>query len=201
MKKQNVLFVDDDQNVTEAIQRNLRRINCNILRAGSAKEAMIVMEQEDCHVVVSDERMPVISGTEFLVWVKNNYPKSLRIMLSGEVGLGGAVRAINEAALYLFIPKPVPPLLLSLIVSRGLEHYSLREAAACLLQDYQKNKRIMDTLSTNENEALVRAREYLLSGQGVEQGGSDKIVNYEELSDSNALVAHIADLFPRLQES
>ena len=189
----NVLFVDDEQTVTEAIARNLRRVSCTILRAGSAKEAMIIMEQEPVQVLVSDERMPGMTGTELLMWAKENHPKTLRLMLSGETGLGGAVRAISETDLYLFIPKPVAPLLLSLIVSRALEFYALRDATGTLLQNHLRERTIVEVLKSQRPEIYEEIIMSMRSGStGVEVAGN---VTYDDLSDAKALTAHVERLF------
>ncbi len=107
MKNPVVLCVDDEPNVLEALYRELRKDGYNILLAGSAEEALEVMKSNRVDVIVSDELMPGMGGNSLLQWIKEDYPGTTRIMLTGhynesEVTLG----AINRAEVFRLLPKP-----------------------------------------------------------------------------------------------
>ena len=103
----NVLFVDDEPALLQCFVRALRGEPYGVLTAKSPKEALAIMETESVDVVVSDERMPGGSGSAFLTRVRELFPRVIRIMLTGDAGLDGAIRAIQDGKLYRFLSKPV----------------------------------------------------------------------------------------------
>ncbi len=104
---QRILFVDDDARVTDAIRRALhKRVPWEILTVNSPVEALELLRRQSVDVVVSDERMPGMTGSEFLSQVAREHPDAMRIILTGEARLDAAIRAINEAGIYRFLTKP-----------------------------------------------------------------------------------------------
>lgn len=101
-----VLIVDDQPEVTRAIHRALYKEPYDLLCANSANEALDMMTRQTVDVVISDEKMPGISGTEFLRQVSEKYPRTVRMMLTGNANLGETVRAINEGKVYHYFTKP-----------------------------------------------------------------------------------------------
>jgi EAL domain-containing protein (putative c-di-GMP-specific phosphodiesterase class I)/CheY-like chemotaxis protein len=102
-----VLLVDDDLRVTEALRRTLRGVaSWEVSTANSAREALVLLEQGRFDAVISDERMPEMSGSELLREVRQRWPDTVRIILTGEASLDSAIRAINEAEIYRFLTKP-----------------------------------------------------------------------------------------------
>ncbi|MEO7433268.1 MAG: EAL domain-containing protein [Dokdonella sp.] len=101
-----LLLVDDEENILHALKRTLRRDGYEIHTANSAREGLQVLARTPIAVIVSDERMPEMTGSEFLGRVKNLYPDTLRIMLSGFTDLKVVTAAINEGAIYKFLTKP-----------------------------------------------------------------------------------------------
>jgi DNA-binding NtrC family response regulator len=104
-----ILLVDDEPHVTDALSRHFTKRQFLIRKATSAAEAYRILEHHRVDVVVSDERMPGESGTEFLANVRSRYPNTIRIILSGQASLEAAVRAINEGEVYRFFLKPCNP--------------------------------------------------------------------------------------------
>jgi two-component system probable response regulator PhcQ len=78
----------------------------NILCADSAEEALPILAREQVDVVISDEKMPGMSGSEFLSLVRQEYPDTIRIILTGYGSLESAIRAINEGEIYRLFTKP-----------------------------------------------------------------------------------------------
>lgn len=101
-----LLLVDDEENVLSSLKRVLRRGGYRILTAGSAAEAFEVLAIHDVQVIISDQRMPVMSGTAFLRRVKDLYPNTVRMVLSGYTELNSVTEAINQGAIYKFLTKP-----------------------------------------------------------------------------------------------
>ncbi|MCC6073194.1 EAL domain-containing protein [Massilia sp. GCM10020059] len=101
-----LLIVDDDINALAALHRLFRRDNYKILTAVSPAEGFDLLAQHQVQVIVCDQRMPFMSGTEFLSRVKEMYPDTVRIILAGETGLQAVLDSINSGAIYRFYTKP-----------------------------------------------------------------------------------------------
>ena len=120
-----ILFVDDEENVLKAMLRIFRRENYMLLTAGSAAQALEIIKQEPVQVIISDYRMPGMSGADLLRQIKALYPQTIRIMLTGYADVNAIMGAINEGAVYKFITKPWNDDDLRLTVSLALEQYDL----------------------------------------------------------------------------
>lgn len=112
---------------TRALQRLLARL-------APAGEALAVLAREPVDVVVSDERMPGMSGSHFLAAVRRQYPETIRMMLTGQATLEAAVRAINEGEIYRFFTKPCNPEDLRTTIRQALEQKARAAHQAALLE-------------------------------------------------------------------
>jgi DNA-binding NtrC family response regulator len=101
-----ILLVDDEESIRSALHRVFKSNNFQVVEAESGQAALDVLEHTAVDVIVSDQRMPGMSGTELLTKVKNTYPHIGRIMLSGQSDFDDLCDAINEANIYQFLPKP-----------------------------------------------------------------------------------------------
>lgn len=121
-----ILFVDDELNVLRAMQRIFRQENYTLLTAQSGAAALDLLEKKQpVHVVISDHRMPGMTGAELLKRVKARYPATIRIMLTGFADVDAVMGAVNEGAVYKFITKPWNDDDLRLTVSLALEQFDL----------------------------------------------------------------------------
>ena len=138
-----ILFVDDEENVLKALQRIFRRENYTVLIARSGPEALELLTEEPVHVVISDHRMPGMTGAELLRKIKSLYPQTIRIMLTGFADVNAIMGAVNEGAVYKFITKPWNDEDLRLTVSLALEQYDLiQENKSLKSQQKAQNKKI-----------------------------------------------------------
>ncbi|MCB9726028.1 MAG: EAL domain-containing protein [Spirochaetaceae bacterium] len=101
-----ILFVDDEPSVVKNLSLLLRNEPWEVLTATSGAEALSLLREKPCDVVVSDERMPEMSGAEFLSHVYRDFPDTTRIILSGQASLDATIRAINDAGIFRFLTKP-----------------------------------------------------------------------------------------------
>ena len=101
-----LLLVDDEPNVLNALQRQFFREGYRILTAPNALEALELLALNQVHVVISDQRMPGMTGTEFLSRVKDLYPETVRMVLSGTTDLETVTQAINRGAISRYFVKP-----------------------------------------------------------------------------------------------
>lgn len=119
-----VLFVDDEREVTEGIRRALRRERFRIYTANSVPEAQTVLARESVQVVVSDEKMPGTSGSQFLVGLRSDRPEVTRILLTGQGDLNTVQSALNEAEIFRFLTKPCRPEKLRASVEDALDAHA-----------------------------------------------------------------------------
>jgi two-component system, probable response regulator PhcQ len=150
-----ILLVDDEVNVTEALKRSYRREPYTFVTATSAEAAQQILASQHVDVVVSDEQMPGMSGSEFLSKVRAQYPHTIRMILSGQASLEAAVRAINEGEVYRFFLKPCNPTDLLFTIQRALAHKQLEEQSRKLLREFQRQAAILDKLK-HTGEDLLR---------------------------------------------
>src|SRR5262245_12425657 len=115
-----ILLVDDDANITTSLKLALRREPFQITCANSGAQALELLGKELFDVVVSDERMPGMQGSELLALVRAKHPDVIRIILSGQASVEAAIRAINAAEIYRFLIKPHPPEELALTIWEAL---------------------------------------------------------------------------------
>jgi len=101
-----LLLLDDEENVLRSLVRLFRRDGYRILAAGNVRDAFDLLAINDVQVILSDQRMSDMSGTEFLGRVKMLYPDTIRLVLSGYTDLNTVTDAINRGAIYRFLTKP-----------------------------------------------------------------------------------------------
>jgi diguanylate cyclase (GGDEF)-like protein len=105
-RQRTLLLVDDEPNILSALKRQLRGTGLRILTAPGGKEGLALLESETIDVIVSDQRMPGMTGVDFLRAVKTSHPDTVRIVLSGFTELQSVTDAVNEGAIYKFLTKP-----------------------------------------------------------------------------------------------
>ncbi|WP_240125267.1 EAL domain-containing protein [Thermomonas alba] len=101
-----LLLLDDEENVLRSLVRLLRRDGYRLLTASSVNEAFDLLARNDVQVIVSDQRMPDMSGTEFLGRVRDMYPDTIRLALSGYTDVNTISEAVNQGAVFRFLLKP-----------------------------------------------------------------------------------------------
>ncbi len=133
---QTLLLVDEDDAVLAALARLLRADGYQILTATSAAEAFDLLARHDVQVVLCDQPMPGMSGTEFFDCIKDMYPTTFRIALSGRADLESILRAINGGAIYRFYTKPWDDASLRMNVRDAFRHHArLHGAEAAAAHD------------------------------------------------------------------
>lgn len=128
-----ILIVDDEINVTEAIKRVFIEEPYTIITANSPNKALEILEKERVKLVISDEKMPEMSGSEFLSIVRNKHPHIIRVILTGYASLNSAIKAINDGEIYRYLTKPWDEIQLKLVVRDAIDKYNLEEENRTLL--------------------------------------------------------------------
>jgi len=104
--ERSLLFVDDEPNLIAALKRSMRYKGYKLFVAGNAAEAFEILATNEIGVILCDQRMPGMSGTEFLSRVKQMYPDIVRMVLSGYTDLQSVTDAVNHGAIFKFLTKP-----------------------------------------------------------------------------------------------
>jgi len=129
-----VLLIDDDENVLFGLQRALRKEPYQLLTARSGDEAMMILKNREVDVIVVDEVIPGVSGSDLLAWTAENAPDTIRIMLTGNASTAIAIRAINEGRVYNFFTKPCDDVQLAIAIRKAIEHRELMTENRRLLE-------------------------------------------------------------------
>ena len=152
-----ILCVDDEENILNSLKRLLRKEAYRLLTAPSGEEGLKVLEKNEVHLVISDQRMPQMSGTEFLAVVRERYPNAIRIVLTGYTEVDAITESINRGHVYKFFLKPWNDQSLQLEIRQALEQYELIQANRELHEKVMEQNEELTTI--NENlEALVHER-------------------------------------------
>ena len=106
--KYTLLIVDDEPDVCDSVHDLLRR-EFRVLKAHSGQEGFRLMQEEEVHIIMTDQRMPQVSGVELLTKVKARNPHAVRMLFTGYADLESIIAAINQGHVYQFLKKPWQP--------------------------------------------------------------------------------------------
>jgi DNA-binding NtrC family response regulator len=145
-----ILLVDDETNVVSSLKRALMDEPYNIFTASSGVEGLSILKENRIKLVISDEKMPGMSGSEFLSAVKKLFPDAIRIILTGHASIQAAMTAINKGEIYRFFAKPWNEIELKLAIRSAIEKYDLEE----------ENKRLLKTVKRQASEIQQLEKSY-----------------------------------------
>lgn len=150
--KVNILYVDDEVNNLVAFKAGFRRVY-NIFTAESAAEGVKILENNDIQIVITDQRMPVTTGIEFLEQIMPKYPDPIRILLTGYADINAVIDAINRGQVYRYVQKPWMEEDLRINIDKAIEVYNLRK----------ENRELTEKLIEANGQLEFIARQSLLS--------------------------------------
>ncbi|MDP2810366.1 MAG: response regulator [Rhodocyclaceae bacterium] len=178
MSERTLLLVDDEESILSSLNRLLRPDGYRILRAGGGRQALELLAANPVGVIISDQRMPEMTGTELFSRVKELYPDTVRIVLSGYTELNSITDAINRGAIYKFLTKPWDDDLLRANVDEAFRRYEMK----------QENQRLTEELQA-ANEALSVLNRDL--EQRVEEKTREAVRNLNILRVSQDILDHL----------
>lgn len=152
-----ILIVDDEDNALSALKRLLRKEPYKIHVASNGQEALEMLELIACKVVITDLRMPEISGLELIQQLKTKHPDIIRVILSGTEDIAMIIDAINAGEVFRFISKPVEPELLKRIIKDCIDYYFLKTERRYLQAQLELNNKQLSW----SNESLAAMTEEL----------------------------------------
>lgn len=138
-----ILFVDDEANILSSLKRLFRPLGYQIFTAEGGEQGLAIMASERVDLVVSDMRMPEMNGAQFLEKVRERWPDTVRILLTGYAEMGATIDAINKGQIYRYVSKPWDDNDITLIVKHGLQQKML-----------EREKQRLEELTNKQNEEL-----------------------------------------------
>lgn len=148
----NVLYVDDEINNLNSFKATYRR-DFKVYTANSGPEALKLIKEVNFQVIITDQRMPEMTGVEFLIEVLKESPDAIRILLTGYSDINAVIDAVNKGQIYYYVNKPWDEQQLRIIINNAYEIYALRE----------KNKILMEKLMISNDQMEFLLRQKLLS--------------------------------------
>jgi putative nucleotidyltransferase with HDIG domain len=155
-----VVFVDDEVNILRALQRLLRHEPFEVLTASRPADALELIARSGAQVVVSDQRMPEMSGVDLLAAVRERHPGVVRVMLTGNHEMDVAVDAVNRGEIYRLITKPWSDEELRTTLHQAFEQWDLRQEIRRLNHvTREQNLRLQDLNRTLEEKVRDRTKQ------------------------------------------
>ena len=149
-----VLFIDDEVQNLVSFKAAFRRIYDEVFTAESAAEGLkILKENPAIKVILSDQRMPEMTGTEFFASILNDYPEVIRILITGYSDISVVVDAINLGQVYRYLIKPWDEMMIKIAVDNAIELFEIR----------RKNKELIEKLADANKKLEFLARQNMLS--------------------------------------
>ncbi len=106
MNRPKIMLVDDEEFVLTSLKRTLRREGYELVAFSRAEDGLEYLADDEVDVIISDHRMPAMTGLEFLIETRKKKPNVVRILLTGYADMDVAIRAVNEGKLFRFLTKP-----------------------------------------------------------------------------------------------
>lgn len=184
--KHKILVVDDEPSFIALIKEAFCREPYQVLSSSSALEALGLLSSEAVDVVVSDEQMPGMSGSEFLSAVRREYPQTVRIILTGHASLETAIRSINEGEIYRFFTKPCNIFDLALTIRQALQHLEL----------VKENRRLLRMIQRQSDFIKQLERDYP-GITSVKRGKKGEILLNEEVDELQKLLSECRASLPK----
>ncbi len=202
-----VLAVDDEPNILAALRRLFRSTGWRVLTAGHAEEALALLAREPVDAVLSDMRMPGMNGVELLERVSVGWPRTARLLLTGEADLGSTIAAINRGRLHRYVTKPWIDDELVLTLRQVAEAKQLEaEKEALELLTREQNDELKALNSGLEARVAMRTEELAAANERLKRNYLTSIKAFTALIElrGSAHVGHarqVADLARRIAQA
>ncbi len=151
-RRHTLLIVDDEPDVLESL-RHLFHRTYRVLTAEAGAPALAILEREDVHVILSDQRMPAMSGDVFLAQARHLKPDAVRMLFTGYADIQAVINAVNEGRIFRYILKPWDPAELEGVIRQAVEQYELLADRRRLIEQLQQ----ANAQLTGANQELAEA--------------------------------------------
>ena len=185
--RHNILVVDDEPHNLESLRRTFRR-EYNVFAAAGGEEGLSIVQQQEIALIITDQRMPGMTGIELLERAMAVYPRAIRIILTAFTDVDALIGAINAGGVYRYITKPWDPEELKITVKRAIELYDLT----------MENQRLLEELKEKAVALNAQKEGALSDGMAELQAQVESIA--EEMRAPVTAITHLAHLCPRAME-
>jgi signal transduction histidine kinase len=151
-KRHTILVVDDEADVVKSVQ-DLLRLDYRVLGATSAQQGQELLQQHEVHAIMTDQRMPDMTGVEFLHRCRGENPDAVRLLFTGYADIRAVIDAINQGNVYRYIAKPWDPDELQTIIREACERYDLAVERKHMLIELKKKNEELDQANKELREA------------------------------------------------
>jgi YesN/AraC family two-component response regulator len=148
-----IMIVDDEPANLRTLER-LFRTDYQVVTAASGAEALVLLEQHDVALLISDQRMPGMTGIELMVKTVTIRPQMVKILLTGYTDVGALIEALNSGLVYRYLTKPWNNSDLRSTVSRALEHYEIMKSKHILGMENERMRARLKEISDLASEGL-----------------------------------------------
>lgn len=152
MEQYTVLFVDDEPFILKSLVRLFRGDPINLLTANSAEEALTIMQSQKVHLLVTDNKMPGMGGVELSRRVKDHWPDTFKMILSGQSDMDAVLKAVNEGEAYRFLLKPWDDHDLKATINIALAHYKLIQDHRLLMEELHAKSKLLKLIQSKHPE-------------------------------------------------
>ena len=186
--KELILYVDDEEKHLDSFKILFRK-DYDILVAKSAHEGLKMLEDNDVRLVITDQRMPNMTGVEFLEQIANLYPEITRIILTGYSDVEAIISAINKGRVFRYITKPWDKDELKETIDFALEAYRLKSENRQLISQLKKTNKELDELVYRSSHDLRAPLASILGliNLAKKEDQLDKIQEYLELQEKSVM--------------
>lgn len=157
-----LLIIDDEEEILKALNRQFRR-DYEVYLASSAEAGYKIMTEAPIQVIISDQRMPGISGSDFFGKIKTEFPDAVRLLLTGYADIQAVILAINDGNIFRYIPKPWDPVELDTIVREAFQRCALIVQNRKLVQELQETNLMLEQRVEERTTELAEMNERLKS--------------------------------------
>lgn len=197
--KHTLLCVDDEVDNVDSLERLFRK-KYRVLKATAPEDALKLLDQNQVTVIISDQRMPNMLGTELLAESLKTHPFAVRILLTGYTDIESVIAAINSGQVYRYVNKPWDPVDLSTAVDRAVERYEmsaeLREKNRALSQALEE----LQTLDQAKTEFMILVNHELKTPLTSMLSFTDLLAETKLDQDQKRYLSRVKTAASRLQE-
>lgn len=184
MTNSKILIVDDEENILNSLKRLFRKEPYEIFTATGGEEGLKILDDHQIDLIISDLKMPLMNGIEFLKKAKDKNPTPLRIVLTGHADLRSIIDVVNQGGIYRFLLKPWDDDELRMTIRQALDYYYLRQETRVLARTVKKQSEILQELE-REHPGITRVEKdedgsVVLTGEGLAKTLGELIEKHEE---------------------
>lgn len=191
--KHTILCVDDESDNVDALERLFRK-RYNVLKATSGEQALKLLQEHAPSLIISDQRMPNMTGVEFLAKSMKSHPEAIRILLTGYTDIESVIDSINSGQVYRYVTKPWDPVDFANTVDKAIERFELSAELKDKNKALQKALQELKTLDATKTQFMILINHELKTPLTV-------MLSYLELLQESGLTADLQKYLDRIKTS